>query len=129
MSSFTEAKIVPTDRKNSAGRRMYNSGPGFGWELGAKGSGMWVWVPANRESDGPSIPRWLKWLFGWLIDVQSMMKSSFIHDMMREHPEAFTLLESNATFLMCMETEGTRPFQRNWAFLLVCLNHSRMPKA
>lgn len=125
MSSFTRAELSPSDRKDDLGRPLYNSGPGFAWELGALGSGVFVEVPPNIDSDGPSVPKWLKWLFGWFIDIESMMKSSFVHDQMRRRPDLYTLLESNATFLMCMETEGTRPGLRNCAFLAVCLNRSR----
>ena len=125
MSSFTEAQIVALPRKPGE-RQMYDSGPvEWYWELGWKGSGICVRVPPHTITDGPSVPIWLKWLFGWLIEMQSLMKSSFVHDNMRAFPEFFTLLESNATFLMCMETEKTRPLLRNLAFLAVCLNKNR----
>ncbi|MES2086549.1 MAG: hypothetical protein V4514_19885 [Pseudomonadota bacterium] len=53
-----------------------------------------------------------------------MVKSSAVHDMLREDLR-FTKLETDAYFLMAMETEGTPLLVRWAAYRAVRLNGSR----
>lgn len=59
MSSFTKPLIIAYDAEASAALggtywRLWND---FKYELGAKGSGRWVYVPAGFLTDGASVPR------------------------------------------------------------------------
>lgn len=123
MSSYTEARIRALPRAKRQ-EQQYVAEEEFWWELGALGSGRKVIIPKGRRTDGPSIPKWLKWLLGWFIDMQSLMAPSFIHDEMRCAPE-FTKLESDATFLMCCETSGVRTSLMWCAFVAVLTNNNR----
>ncbi len=130
MSSFTEARFEPVylpggRRKKRSGRPVFAirgaAGDGLRYDIGFLGSGLSVFVPEGFETDGPSDPTGVLQLLGV---APTMMRASAVHDMLREDLR-FTKLQSDAVFLMAMETEGTPPIWREAAFNSVRLNQSR----
>ena len=129
MSSFTEASfeavyLADGSSKLRGGRQVYKirgaDGAGLRWDVGYLGSGLGVHVPEGFETDGPSAPLWLL----PLLPVRRMVKASAVHDMLREDVR-WTKLETDAIFLMAMETEGTPLWARVLAYKAVRLNRSR----
>jgi hypothetical protein len=130
VSSFTEARwervYLPDGRPKTRGGRpvfaIRGAGrDGFRYEIGFVGSGLSVHVPEGFETDVVSDPTGVLALVG---ATRRMIKSSAVHDCLREDLR-FTKLQSDAVFLMAMETEGTDPLWREVAFNAVRLNQSR----
>lgn len=131
MSSFTEASFEAVYRPDGSpklrgGRQVYKirgvDGQGLRWDVGYLGSGFSVQVPEGFETDGPSAPV----LLLPFLPVTRMVKASAVHDMLREDVR-WTKLETDAIFLMAMETEGTPLWARVLAYRAVRLNGSRAP--
>lgn len=130
MSSFTEARwervYLPDGRpKTRGGRAVFAirgvAGDGLRYDIGWVGSGLSVHVPEGFETDVVSDPTGVLALVG---ATRRMIKASAVHDCLREDLR-FTKLQSDAVFLMAMETEGTDPLWREVAFNAVRLNGSR----
>ncbi|TPG14370.1 DUF1353 domain-containing protein [Sphingomonas oligophenolica] len=119
MSGFTRALLEPTGQTRE-GRAIYRVAESFAFEIGYKGSGLAITVPAGFETDGPSVPWWaLK-----LIDVGAMIRSAAVHDRLREDLR-FSKLEGDAIFLTAMAAEDVTPWQRELVFEAVRLNETR----
>lgn len=135
MSSYTRS----TWRKvNKRQYRVYGeAGQGTTFYVGYPGSGRGVYIPEGFLTDGPSMPPWARFVLkllgvhGWI--VECLLKASLVHDFMRESRE-FTLIESDAYFLIAMEADrknwrGPRwatALLRDVAFSLVRMNRSRV---
>lgn len=119
MSIFTQAKLEPTGEYR-CGRQLFRVADGFQFDIGYVGSGLSVHVPAGFVTDGPSIPAWI----AWLLPTRRMVKSSAVHDLLRED-RRFSKLEGDAIFLTAMRAEGTPLWLRELAFLAVRINASR----
>lgn len=119
MSSFTRALIEPTG-KTCEGRAVFRVAQDFLFEIGRKGSGIAVTVPAGFETDLASVPWWAL----RLVDVGAMARSAAVHDRLRQDL-AFTKLQGDAIFLTALEAEGVKRWQRELVFLAVRSNSSR----
>jgi hypothetical protein len=58
LSSFTEPLVITPD-----GKGRYRTERPFSFDIGLKGSGLTVTVPAGFSTDLATVPRWLWWLF------------------------------------------------------------------
>lgn len=135
MSSFTRAVMVAIPDAYTDGRQLFVAVDGYRWYLGFVGSGRWVDVPAGFITDRVSFPpKWLRDilttfmppLWTWLQAIlETMATAAGVHDRMREDAKEFSLIESDATFLMCMECAKVWPPAREIAFLAVRNNKSR----
>ena len=119
MSSFTRALLEPTG-KTREGRAVFRVVENFQFEIGRKGSGIAVAVPAGFETDLASVPWWAL----RLVDAGAMVRSAAVHDRLREDL-AFTKLQGDAIFLTALEAEGVKRWQRELVFCAVRINRSR----
>ena len=58
MSSFTDPLVITPDKKG-----RYRTERPFSFDIGLKGSGLTVTVPAGFVTDLASVPRWFWWVF------------------------------------------------------------------
>lgn len=126
MSTFTAARWEPTGEKDD-GRPVYairgETGDGFYFYIGFKGSTLWVHVPEGFLTDGPSIPSALRWAIPKSA-IQACLKASAVHDLLCEDPR-FSRATADAIFLTAMEAEGTPAFWREAFFQAVRTNKSK----
>lgn len=123
MSSYTAAEFEDTGTRVQ-GRRVYRNVRQFYYAIGREDSPLKVRVPKGFLTDGPSLPRWALQLLPSGYKAR-LMKPCAVHDVLREDP-TYSLLESDAVFLMAMETSGFGALEAHAAFLLVRFNTSRM---
>lgn len=129
MSSFTKATWRMLDWRDSRDVQLYEVS-GLRFDIGYLGSGLSVTVPDGFVTDGPSIPKLVKWLLGklsrkllaWL--VATLITPSAIHDMMRQD-RRFSKLTTDTTMLLAMECNRTPVVLRWLVFFLVMQNRSR----
>lgn len=126
MSSFTDATFQPLIGVRRQGRQVYKifgaQGDGFWYDVGYIGSGFRVHVREGYETDLASDPTGLLQVWGI---AEKGVKSFAIHDTLRENT-LFTKLQSDAIFLMAMETEGMPALWRDAIFDIVRGNSSRL---
>lgn len=84
------------------------------WEIGKKGSGWVLCIPAGFEFES-SVPRWLWWLFS--PDDPHFLKSAAIHDWLLEN--GFRRAMADAEWHDAARSEGAPILRRELAFLLM----------
>jgi hypothetical protein len=118
MSSFTAQLTITEVALNW---RVWRIEQNFTYEVGDKGSGRFITVPAGFQTDGASVPQILWAMFpAW----GSYSRAAVIHDLLCHqiniglpHPEAKTRKEADAIFMEAMIVCGTGWFTRRILFL------------
>lgn len=118
MSSFTDQLTITEVALNWRVWRLEQS---FTYEVGDKGSGRAITVPAGFQTDGASVPQLLWAMFpAW----GSYSRAAVIHDLLchlinlgTPHPEAPTRKTADLIFLEAMKVCGTGFFTRTILYL------------
>lgn len=130
MSSFTEATFerIPEQRD---GRDQFRV-TGLRFYIGYEGSGLCVVVPDGFLTDGPSVPSWVFTLVNLLprrvqrgIGLDRIVKSSAVHDCLREDARFTSKLATDMIFATAMESERAPYWIRLVAYFAVRMNTSR----
>lgn len=87
------------------------------WELGAKGSGLWLIVPCGARFDC-SVPRLLRWAFDPL--DPRYRKASCLHDWLLA-AKGWGRVAAGAIFHDALAADGVRPWERLLMWLAVSL--------
>lgn len=95
-------------------RRAWRTLDPITWEIGKKGSGLWVTVPAGFEFES-SVPRLCWWFFP--PDDPRFLKAAAVHDWLLEasYAAAFAAGEWHSA----AKSSGAPPVRRYLAFLAV----------
>ena len=112
MSSFTDPLVITPD----AGMGRYRTERPFSFDLGLKGSGLTVTVPAGFITDLTSVPRWLWWLLP-PYDPQ-YAAAAVLHDYLRSWA-GFDPLTAHTTFLDALTILGVERWKALAMFLAV----------
>lgn len=122
MSSFTTALVTKrTDLVTARGLPMLQVQQPFVWEIGYKGSGNCVVIPAGFLTDGPSVPRCLQ----WAMPMDHLEKPSVLHDWLLSQLE-WEKARADFEFNLAMKACGVRQPYRLVAYLAV--QHNRTPR-
>jgi hypothetical protein len=62
-------------------KRRWRSNKDLDWEVGHKGSGRWIVIPAGKEFES-SVPWWARWLFPR--DDKRFFLAALVHDYLLE---------------------------------------------
>ncbi|MCW4114728.1 DUF1353 domain-containing protein [Aurantimonas sp. MSK8Z-1] len=111
MSGYTETPfaLIP-------GPDGWTATVALAFELGEKGSGLWLVAPADYVSDGPSIPWWAR---GWINpDDPRLQKAARLHDVAIER--GWTAWSSTAVLYDAMRADGVSAPKR-WAMAIAVL--------
>lgn len=95
MSSFTTPLAYVPTSKQVHGRQVFRLTEAFAYEVGHKGSGVAITVPAGFETDFASIPKWADDWFG-LNPNGKYAKAAVIHDWLYTNPIAFSRILTRA---------------------------------
>lgn len=112
MSSYTNAK----DWCTPIGGILYKSTKPLTWEVGTKGSGLYVTVPVDTTFD-VSIPKGLRWLFD--PHNPKYLKAAALHDMLLLQNWARTT--AGAEFHEALKSDGVTLWKRLAMWLAVSL--------
>ena len=112
MSAYTDADVVlvPT------GDGFFTATADLRWEIGAKGSGLAVVVPADFRSDGPSIPGVFSPFFSRR--DPRFQKAARLHDWLLFN--GWTEWTGTAVFFDALKADGVPRLQR-WSMALAVL--------
>ncbi|RYF18866.1 MAG: DUF1353 domain-containing protein [Oxalobacteraceae bacterium] len=118
MSSFTDSLTITEVALNW---RVWQIEQNFTYEVGDKGSGRVITVPAGFQTDGASVPQFLWAMFpAW----GSYSRAAVIHDLLCHlinlkvpHPEAPTRRDADRIFKEAMIVCGTGIFTRTILWL------------
>ncbi len=111
MSSFTDPLIVRVTQKDKCPFRLERA---FSYEIGHKGSGRKITVPAGFETDFASVP----FVFRWLVPVVGRHgKAAVLHDWLYASGALPNRAEADAVFFEAMTVLGVRPW-RKWLIWL-----------
>jgi hypothetical protein len=113
VSSFTDPLVITPDEKG-----RYRTERPFSFDLGVKGSGLRVTVPAGYVTDLASVPRWLWWLFA-PFDPQCAA-AAVLHDYLRSRA-GFDPLTAHTTFLDALMILGVERWKAVAMFLAVVI--------
>lgn len=111
MSSFTDPLVITPDQKG-----RYRTERPFSFDLGVKGSGLRVTIPAGYVTDLASVPRWLWWFLA-PYDPQ-YAAAAVLHDYLRSWA-GFDPLTAHTTFLDALMILGVERWKAMAMFLAV----------
>lgn len=127
MSSFTDELTITEIAVNW---RVWRLEQNFTYEVGDKGSGRVITVPAGFVTDGASVPQFMWGLFpAW----GSYSRAAVVHDLLchlihagTPHAEAPTRLQADRVFMEAMKVCGTNWFTR-WVLYAGVRIGARLP--
>ncbi len=113
MSSFTSPLIVRVTRKE---KRPFRLERAFSYEVGTKGSGRRITVPAGFETDFASVPVGFRWLVPL---VGRHGKAAVLHDWLYASGYLPRRRMADAVFFEAMGVLGVRPWRKWLVWLAV----------
>lgn len=116
MSSFTEPLVLTPDKEG-----RYRTERPFCFDMGVKGSGLTIIVPAGFSTDLASVPRWLWWLFA-PFDPRCAA-AAVLHDYLRSW-SGFDPMTAHTLFLDAMLILGVERWKATAMFLAVVIFNS-----
>jgi hypothetical protein len=116
MGTFESPLRIEATEKTISGRPIYKVLEKFSYEVGGKGSGIYIDVPAGFYTDFASVPRFLWFIFQ--PDGQHG-KAAVIHDYMYRKRCKFSRILADAIFLDAMRTLKVPLWKRYMMYLAV----------